>query len=76
MQRANAEGRNGVVTVYRAIDTRLERTVAIKVLPEHLAESRERRERFSREAKIILRARTFLASSLAAGPRCSERTLW
>jgi Tol biopolymer transport system component len=39
--------------VYRANDTRLERTVAIKVLPQHLSSSPEVRQRFEREAKTI-----------------------
>jgi serine/threonine protein kinase len=39
--------------VYRARDTRLERTVAVKVLPEHLSKSPEVRQRFEREAKTI-----------------------
>ncbi len=39
--------------VYAAIDTRLDRTVAIKVLPEHLADDPRRRERFEREAKAV-----------------------
>jgi serine/threonine protein kinase len=39
--------------VYRARDTRLERTVAIKVLPEHLSSNPQLRERFEREAKAI-----------------------
>jgi serine/threonine protein kinase/WD40 repeat protein len=39
--------------VYKARDTRLERTVAIKILREHLAESAERRERFEREATAL-----------------------
>ena len=39
--------------VYRATDTRLDRTVAIKVLPEHLASDPQRRERFEREAKAV-----------------------
>jgi Tol biopolymer transport system component len=39
--------------VYKARDTRLERTVAIKVLPQHLSESSEVRQRFEREAKTI-----------------------
>ena len=39
--------------VYRAWDTRLERTVAIKVLAGHLSSSPEVRQRFEREAKTI-----------------------
>jgi serine/threonine protein kinase len=39
--------------VYRARDTRLERTVAVKVLPAHLSQSEEVRQRFEREAKTI-----------------------
>jgi Tol biopolymer transport system component len=39
--------------VYRAVDTRLDRTVAIKVLPAQLASDRERIERFMREARAI-----------------------
>src|SRR6516225_6982417 len=39
--------------VYRAQDTRLARTVAIKVLPAELSANLERRQRFEREARII-----------------------
>jgi Tol biopolymer transport system component len=39
--------------VYKARDTRLDRIVAIKVLPAHLADRAELRERFDREAKTI-----------------------
>jgi TolB-like protein/tetratricopeptide (TPR) repeat protein len=39
--------------VYRARDTRLERQVAIKVLPEHLAQDRDALQRFEREAQTI-----------------------
>jgi serine/threonine protein kinase len=39
--------------VYKARDTRLERTVAVKVLPEHLTTNEELRQRFEREAKTI-----------------------
>ena len=39
--------------VYRARDARLDRIVAIKVLPPHLADRAELRERFEREAKAI-----------------------
>jgi len=46
-------GAGGMGEVYKAKDTRLDRTVAIKVLPEHLAESPVRKARFQREAKAI-----------------------
>ena len=39
--------------VYKAKDTRLNRTVAIKVLPTHLSDRPELRERFEREAKAV-----------------------
>ena len=46
-------GAGGMGEVYKAKDTRLDRTVAIKVLPEHLAGSPELKARFEREAKAI-----------------------
>jgi len=46
-------GAGGMGEVHKARDTRLDRTVAVKVLPEHLAESPERKARFEREAKAI-----------------------
>ena len=39
--------------VYRARDTRLDRSVAVKILPPHLSDNPEARQRFEREAKSI-----------------------
>jgi len=46
-------GAGGMGEVWKARDTRLERIVAIKVLPQHLSSSPELRLRFEREAKTI-----------------------
>ena len=48
-----AAGAGGMGEVYRARDTRLERTVAIKVLPSHLSSNPDLKQRFEREAKAI-----------------------
>ena len=49
----SAIGAGGMGEVYKARDTRLDRTVAIKILPTELSSDDERRTRFEREAKTI-----------------------
>src|SRR5258707_10448631 len=49
----DAIGAGGMGEVYRAKDTQLDRTVAIKILPAHLSSDPLRKQRFEREAKTI-----------------------
>ena len=52
-QLASKIGAGGMGEVYKARDTRLDRTVAIKVLTAHLADDPQARERFQREARAV-----------------------
>jgi eukaryotic-like serine/threonine-protein kinase len=49
----SALGAGGMGEVYRARDTRLDRTVAVKILPSHLSSNPEAKQRFEREARAI-----------------------
>jgi len=49
----SAVGAGGMGEVYRARDTRLDRIVAVKILPEHLTNRADSRTRFEREARVI-----------------------
>ena len=49
----SAIGAGGMGEVYRARDTRLDRVVAIKIIPAHSADHAELHERFEREARVI-----------------------
>jgi serine/threonine protein kinase len=46
-------GAGGMGEVYRALDTRLEREVAVKILPAHLSSDPSLRQRLEREAKAV-----------------------
>src|SRR3954447_12571455 len=46
-------GEGGMGAVYRALDTKLNREVAVKILPAHFAGSAERIARFTREAQVL-----------------------
>jgi len=46
-------GEGGMGTVYRATDTKLNRDVAIKILPDSLARDPDRIARFEREAQVL-----------------------
>jgi serine/threonine protein kinase len=39
--------------VYRARDTRLDRTLAVKILPAHLSDNPEAKQRFERKARTV-----------------------
>ena len=52
-------GQGGMGEVYRARDTKLDRDVALKVLPDLFADDPERLARFQREAKALASLETF-----------------
>jgi serine/threonine protein kinase len=58
----------GMGDVYKPRDPRLNRTVAVKVLPPHIAQRPDLRQRFEREAQTI--------ASLNSGTRSLLRSSW
>jgi len=61
-------GVGGMGVVYRARDTRLDRTVAIKILPQQLSSNSDFAQRFEREASVHYSTRTS-APYMTSAPR-------
>ncbi len=62
-------GAGGMGEVYLAGDSKLDRKVAIKVLPESMTRDKERIARFEREAKLLGGLRSAMMRTLLSRPR-------
>jgi serine/threonine protein kinase len=66
-------GAGGMGEVYRARDTKLDREVAIKILPDAFACDPERVARFEREAKTLATLITHISARSRPGRRVRDR---
>jgi serine/threonine protein kinase len=65
-------GEGGMGQVYRAIDTKLKRQVAMKILPPSLAADHDRLARFQREAEVLASLNAWCTEPRSAGASAGD----